>query len=105
MDEVTLPPLPQPKLRFDILMSPTGERLDYSADDMRAYAQQAASAAVLQERARAEQDAMRYRWLRDLALEFSGGRVHVVEFIAPIAYGDCIDAAIDAAIRTDKEGA
>jgi hypothetical protein len=42
-------------------------------------------------------DALRYRWLRDTVLEFHHGRVEVVEFIAAIAYGDSIDAAIDLA--------
>lgn len=49
--------------------------------------------------ARVVEDAERYRWLRDVVLEFNQtkGAVIVAEFIAPIAYGPDIDAAIDAA--------
>jgi hypothetical protein len=47
MSEVKLPELPTPPLRFGIAMR-DGDRLDYSAKDMREYA----SAAVLAERER-----------------------------------------------------
>lgn len=36
-----LPPLPKPPLRFVVGLSPTGRPLDYSAEDMRAYARRA----------------------------------------------------------------
>ena len=39
-----LPPLPHPRLRFEVAISPTGDRLDYSAKDMRAYAREALAA-------------------------------------------------------------
>lgn len=39
-----LPPLPHPRLRFEVAISPTGDRLDYSAKDMRAYARAALAA-------------------------------------------------------------
>ena len=73
------------------------------ASDMRAKYKLAAIAAD-RERAgsvdvRVVEDAERYRWLRDVVLEFNQtkGAVIVAEFIAPIAYGPDIDAAIDAA--------
>lgn len=53
-------------------------------------------------------DAARYRWLRDVALYLKGGvtgGVCVHEFIAPIAYGPDIDAAIDAAMGVLEQGA
>lgn len=38
MTPVALPELPEPKLRFEVAISKTGQRLDYSAEDMRAFA-------------------------------------------------------------------
>jgi hypothetical protein len=55
--------------------------------------------------ARLEADAARYRWLADVAIfPDYGDNAHkqvgwrVYEFIAPIAYGPSLDAAIDAAL-------
>lgn len=50
-------------------------------------------------------DAARYRWLKCVALEFNIKRqtVVVAEFIAPIAYGPDIDAAIDAAMTPSEK--
>lgn len=41
--QAALPDLPDPPLRFGINISATGQRLDYSAEDMRAYATQYAA--------------------------------------------------------------
>jgi hypothetical protein len=47
-DNIELPPLPATHLRFEVSVTPRGERLDYTAEDMKAYAR----AAILADRAR-----------------------------------------------------
>ncbi len=47
-----------------------------------------------------EKDAARYRWLKEVTLYVDEReRVRVHEFEGPIAYGEFVDSAIDAAIR------
>lgn len=83
MDELTLPPLPEfPEGTVEVDCGPLtggGRAISiedgYSADQMRAYAQQAASAAVLQERERcAKLCDLRANILRDDSDYFLGYR-------------------------------
>lgn len=63
MNTTNLPPLPIAAVDEHNLQ---GGRLLYSRDQMQAYAR----AAILQERERWQQDALRYRWLRDRGARF-----------------------------------
>jgi hypothetical protein len=38
------PPLPEPRLRFEVAVTKMGERLDYTAEQMRAYGEACAAA-------------------------------------------------------------
>lgn len=51
---------------------------------------------------KAREDAERYRWLREVVCDFRDQKVHIYEFMAPVAYGPSVDAAIDAARAADK---
>lgn len=66
-----------------------------------------------EEISRLRMNSRRYEWLRGVALWFNDARnaVEVHEFVAPIAYGPSIDAAIDSALNglaganePDKQG-
>lgn len=93
MDDIKLPPLPPTRLRFEVSINSLGERLDYTAEDMRAYARAALAAAPAPHPDTA--DAERYRWLREhgdrgcTEKDGYGGQT--------LRMGDDLDAAIDAA--------